>query len=219
MRWFLTFWNSSIGKKMVMALTGILLIIFLKIHLIGNLFLFVGADAFNTYAGTLEHVKPIVRVIEVILALIVFLHILNGVNLWFLNRKARPIGYKVDGSSKNSTIFSRTMIVSGSVIFIFLVIHLQTFWYVYNFSGTDLTLYEVVVDWFAKAWYSVLYIIAMILLGFHLNHGFQSAFQTFGWNHSKYNSLIKFIGSAYAIIVSLAFASIPFYFLFFGGNV
>ncbi|HOJ18785.1 MAG: succinate dehydrogenase cytochrome b subunit [Ignavibacteriales bacterium] len=219
MGWFTSFWNSSIGQKFVMAVTGICLILFLVIHLIGNLMIFGGADAFNGYVGTLEHIKPLIRVIEFILALIFLFHILNGVSLWLANKKARPVGYKINGSSKNSSFFSRTMIVTGSITFIFLVVHLQTIWYKFNFSGgKEINLYEMVTDLFGYTWYSVFYLIAMILLGFHLNHGFQSAFQTFGWKHNKYTPLIEKTGTVYAIIMAVGFGSIPVYFLFGGGN-
>jgi len=219
MGWFSKFINSSIGKKLIMALTGLLLIIFLIIHLLGNLTLFAGADAFNTYAGTLEKFKPIVRVIEVLLTIIFVLHIYNGVVLWWTNRKAKGKLYAVNARSKETNIFARTTIQTGSIIFIFLVIHLQTFWYPSNFSGREINLYDLVTGWFAQPVYSWFYIFAMVLLGFHLNHGFQSAFQTFGWNHKKYFPLIQKIGTLYAILTALLFASIPVYFLFFhGGN-
>ncbi len=219
MGWFSTFINSSIGKKLIMALTGLLLIIFLIIHLLGNLTLFAGADAFNTYAGTLKKFEPIVRVIEVLLTIIFVLHIYNGAVLWWTNRKAKGSLYAVNARSKETNIFARTTIQTGSIIFIFLVIHLQTFWYPSNFSGGEINLYGLVTGWFAQPVYSGFYIFAMILLGFHLNHGFQSAFQTFGWNHKKYFPLIQKIGTLYAILTALLFASIPVYFLFFhGGN-
>jgi succinate dehydrogenase / fumarate reductase cytochrome b subunit len=218
MGWFGQFYTSSIGKKFVMALTGILLIVFLLIHLAGNLSLYGGESAFNAYAGTLESFKPIIRVIEVILALIFIFHIIHGVWTWFENKKAKTKSYAVNAKSKDSSIFSRTMIQSGSIIFIFLFIHLQTFWYPYNTGASD-NLYSIVTGWFATAWYSWFYIFAMILLGFHLNHGFQSAFQTFGWNHKKYFSLVQKIGTIYAILMAVGFASLPIYFLFFhGGN-
>lgn len=220
MGWLLNSLNSSIGKKFVMALTGACLLIFLIVHLIGNMTLFVGKEAFNGYVEILESVKPVIRVIEIILALIFLFHIFNGIRLWYQNRTAKPISYKVNAASKNSTLFSRTMFITGSIIFIFLVIHLQTIWYKYNYTGQELSLYDIVVEWFQVPWYSVLYIIAMFLMGMHFNHGFQSAFQTFGWNHNKYTPFIKALGTIYSIIMAAAFASIPVYFLFFyGGNL
>lgn len=224
MGWFGQFINSSIGKKFTMAITGSFLVIFLVVHLIGNLTLYFGADAFNSYVLTLDVVKPIIRVIELVLLTAFILHIFNGVRLWLENKRARSVNYKVSGSSENSTLFSRTMFVTGSIVFIFLVLHLGTFFWRFNVHDpaglADQELYfNIVTGFFQMWWYAILYIIAVILLGFHLNHGFQSAFQTFGWNHKKYTPLIKKLGTLYAIIMAVGFASMPIYFFFFyGGN-
>lgn len=217
------FVNSSIGKKFVMALTGSLLILFLVFHLIGNLTLYFGEEAFNGYVSLLELVKPIIRIIEVILALIFIFHIFYGIKLWYENKKAKPIRYKINASSENSSFSSRWMIWTGSIVFIFLVMHLSTFWYAFNFSGKAEIdgvhqYYIIVTEWFKDPVYSISYIIAMIILGFHLHHAFQSFFQTFGWTHKKYTPLIKKLGILYAIVVPGAFVSIPIYFLFFFGG-
>jgi len=216
MGWFSQFYNSSIGKKFMMAFTGSLLMIFLIVHLLGNLTLFFGEEAFNNYVATLASFKPIVRVIEVLLALIFLYHIVYGFQLWLKNRKTRPQRYKINAKSKNTDIFSRTTIQTGSIIFIFLIIHLQSFWYPNNFSSHPVNLYNIVSGSFANWIYSLFYVLAIILLGFHLNHGFQSAFQTFGWNHKKYFSLIQKLGTFYSVIIAVGFASIPIYFLLGG---
>ncbi|MBK7498607.1 MAG: succinate dehydrogenase cytochrome b subunit [Ignavibacteriales bacterium] len=223
MGWFFKFLNSSIGKKFMMAVTGSFLLIFLIIHLVGNITLFFGAGAFNTYVSTLDVIKPLIRVIEVVLLGAFVLHIFNGLRLWLENKRARGITYKVNGSKENSTIFSRTMAVTGSIILIFLVSHLATFFWRFNVHdpmglATHHQYYDVVVYFFNIWWYSILYVIAMLFLGYHLNHGFQSAFQTFGWNHNRYFPTIKKIGMIYAIIMALGFASMPIYFLLGGGN-
>jgi len=218
MGWVWKSLNSSIGKKLVMAITGLALMLFLIVHLAGNLSLYGGKDAFNNYVGLLEHIKPFIRVIEIILALIFIFHIFNGTRLWIENKQARPQGYSVNGSRKNTTVFSRTAFITGSIVFIFLVIHLQSIWYKFNYSGSELDLYTITTEWLQVWWYAALYFIAVILLGFHLNHGFQSAFQTFGWNHKKYFPLIEKIGTIYALIMTIGFASIPIYFLFFFGG-
>jgi succinate dehydrogenase / fumarate reductase cytochrome b subunit len=221
---FSKFLNSSIGKKLVMAVTGSFLLIFLIIHLIGNITLFFGADTFNGYVSALDVIKPLIRVIEIVLLTAFILHIFNGVRLWIENRNARGITYKVKGSSENSNLFSRTMFLSGSIVFIFLVSHLGTFFWRFNVHDpmglAEIHEYfDIVVYFFSIWWYVLLYVIAMALLGFHLNHGFQSAFQTFGWNHNKYTPFIKKLGTLYAIIMAAGFASMPIYFFFFyGGN-
>ena len=217
MSWFSRFVNSSIGKKFTMGVTGSLLIIYLIIHLAGNLSLYGGEKAFNSYAGILEIIKPFIRIIEVILTLVFIFHIYNGVKLWIENKIANPKSYAVNARSKESSIFSRTMIQSASIIFIFLVVHLSTIWYPYN-TTADMNLYKLVTGLFMNPVYSWFYVFAMILLGFHLNHGFQSAFQTFGWNHKKYFSFIQKIGTIYSILTAAGFASLPIYFLYFFGR-
>ncbi len=207
-----------------MAVTGSFLLIFLIIHLVGNITLFFGPNAFNGYVKALDVVKPLIRVVEVVLLAAFLIHILNGLKLWIENKKARGTSYKINGSSANSTLFSRTMLLTGSIVFIFLVLHLGTFFWRFNVHDpTGLAheheYFQIVVDFFSYWWYSLLYVIAVLLLGFHLNHGFQSAFQTFGWNHNKYTPLIKKIGTIYAIVMAVGFASMPIYFFFFyGGN-
>ncbi|MBU0560816.1 MAG: succinate dehydrogenase cytochrome b subunit [Bacteroidetes bacterium] len=224
MGWLIRSINSSIGKKFIMALTGLSLILFLAVHLIGNLTLYWGPEAFNGYVQTLDVVKPIIRVVEVILALVFISHIFYGVWLWIINKIAKAGKYAVNASSKNSSVYSRTAIISGSIIFIFLVLHLSTIWFAFNFgyspSDAPHEYYNMLIVWFKDPIYSGFYVIAVILLAFHLNHGFQSAFQTLGWNHTKYFPFIKFVGSLYALIMGVGFASFPIYFYFFsGGNL
>lgn len=224
MGWFFKFINSSIGKKITMAVTGSFLILFLVFHLIGNSMLFFGAETFNTYVSSLDAIKPLIRVIEVVLLAAFLIHIINGIRLWLENKKARGVSYKVNASGENSDVFSRTMVLTGSIVFIFLVIHLRTFFWSFNIHDpagfADVHQYfEIVVQAFSIWWYVLLYVIAMILLGFHLNHGFQSAFQTFGWNHKKYFPIVEKIGTMYALIMAVGFSSMPIYFFFFyGGN-
>jgi succinate dehydrogenase / fumarate reductase, cytochrome b subunit len=220
----ISFLNSSIGKKLMMAITGSFLLIFLVVHLIGNITLFFGPIAFNGYVFALDVVKPLIRVIEVVLLTAFLLHIYNGVRLWIENKRASGGKYKINGSSENSDVFSRTMFLTGSIIFIFLVSHLGTFFWRFNVSdpmglANHHQYFDIVVYFFSIWWYVLLYVIAMILLGLHLNHGFQSAFQTFGWNNKKYFPIVEKIGTLYAIIMAVGFASMPIYFFFFyGGN-
>lgn len=221
MGWFTTFTRSSIGKKFIMALTGSLLMIFLIIHFIGNMMLYFGPKAFDTYVDTLETIKPLIRVIEVLLALIFIFHIYNGIKLWYENKKANPKKYAVNASRQNTDIYSRTMAITGVTIFVFLIIHLSTFWATFNFGAhpnTEYPYYTIVTHWFQNPFYSLIYIIGMIVLGYHLNHAFESAFQTFGWNHKRYTPLIKKIGTIYALILAIGFASIPIYFFLMGGK-
>lgn len=221
MSWLLKSLSSSIGKKFIMALTGLSLILFLSVHLLNNSFLFFGKEGFNMLVGSLDAVKPLVRVAELVLLLLFFFHIYNGITLWWQNRKANPDKYAVNASKENSTFYSRTMPWTGGILLVFLITHLSTLWVQFNFGmGGTHEYYEVIKQLFSAIIYVVLYVIAMIVLGFHLNHGFQSAFQTFGWQHKKYTPLVEAIGVLISIIYAAGFSSIPIYFfiLSVGGN-
>ena len=207
------FLSSSIGKKFVMAITGILLILFLIVHLINNLMLFGGPEFFNENVMRLDSVKPLIRVVEVILAMIFIYHIFHGTKLWLENKKANPDKYAVNGSKENSSLYSRTMFITGFLIFVFLVIHLYTLWTKFNFGMDGNEDYFVVIkDLFANPFWSLFYFVIMIFIGFHVNHAFQSSFQSFGWSNKKFTPLVKKIGTLLAIIFAIGFASIPIYF-------
>ncbi len=221
MGWLSKSLNSSIGKKIVMALTGLSLILFLTVHFINNMFLFFGKEGFDTLVGSLDAVKPIVRVAEVMLLLLFGFHIFNGIKLWLENRKASPDKYAINAAKENSTFFSRTMPYTGGILLIFLITHLATLWVKFNFGmGGHHHYYDVIAEMFQSLPTAIFYVVVMLTLGFHLNHGFQSAFQTFGWYHKKYTSLVKFIGRVYAFTFAVGFASIPIYFFIrsMGGN-
>ena len=224
MSWILNWLNSSIGKKVIMAVTGILLLLFLVVHLINNLLLFAGPDVFNENVARLEAIKPLIRVVEVILLLIFVFHIYNAIKLYFENKKANPQKYAVNANKENSTFYSRFMTASGIIILVFLVMHIGYFWRLYNFgphpADGSLPYYAIVQDAFSNLFLSIFYIIVMVVVGFHLNHAFQSSFQTMGWEHKKFTPLVKKIGSIIAIIMTAGFSAIPIYFYLasMGGN-
>jgi succinate dehydrogenase / fumarate reductase, cytochrome b subunit len=218
MGWFIKFIDSSIGKKLVMALTGLFLSLFLIIHLAGNLLLLRNDDgaAFLTYSRIMASPDNIIiRIIEYGLFILLIYHIINGIRLWIINKRSRGQAYESYNPSANSSFFSRTMILSGSIIFIFLVIHLRTFFFPYRFSSGshEHEMYLGVQEAFSSPYYSGFYVIALILLAFHLVHGVQSAFQTLGINHNKYTPFLKGFGIFFAIAICAAFAVIPIYFL------
>lgn len=201
-----------------MALTGLFLILYLVVHLLGN-FQLLFADkgrSFNIYAKFMTS-NPAINVISYVLYSSILIHTIWAIILSVKNRRARgPKGYKVVRNSSPWT--SRNMGIFGSVIFIFLVIHMKDFWAVMHwgkmatatYDGVDYKdLYLVTAEAFSHGWYVILYTICMAVLSFHLWHGFASAFQTLGLNHVKYNPVINFIGKAFAIIVPAAFAYIP----------
>lgn len=209
------FLESSIGKKMMVALTGIALCGFLITHLAGNLFLFVGGPAFNHYAEVLES-NPLLPLAEGMLFVLFLIHIALSVRARMIDMAARPIRYEVSANKGARTPGSRTMAVSGSLILLFLIIHVATIKYqVGGAKGTDL--FAHVTGWFKNPLYSGFYVLALIGLGLHLSHGVQSAFQSFGVNHPRYSPLIRRAGQAFALLMFLGFASMPLYFLFAGG--
>ena len=222
MSWIYQSINSSIGKKFIMAITGIFLLIYLVIHLFGNIFLYVSKEAFNQYVYILSEstFSYVIRVIEVFLFLGFIIHSYDGIVLTIQNFMARPRQYAVKPKDPQSDIPSRIMWVSASIVLIFLVIHLRNFWYVFKFGEPEagVTMYDIVIKTFHEPIYSTLYFVCMILLGFHLWHGFQSSFQSLGLNHKKYTPVIKFLGGVYTIIIAGGFATFPVYFYFMGGK-
>lgn len=214
--------SATLGKKLIMALSGLFLILFLMAHLAGNFSLLSDdGEAFNQYAHFMKH-NPIIIVGEVVMFLGFIIHIVQGIALWISNKKARSQGYAVSHKHKKVNPFSKIMGPLGMIILIFLILHLLDFFiYKYflpgglssvTYDGVEMPdLYSKVIHEFTdEAWIHIpIYIIAMFAISFHLNHGFQSAFQTIGWNHKKYTPIIKTIGLAYAILIPAAFAAIP----------
>ena len=213
MRWLLDLLSTSIGKKVLMAVTGLFLVLFLAVHLYGNLYLYAGEEAFNHHAEAISS-NALIPVVEVVLFLSIIAHAVSGVQLTVRNRRARPQRYRVKRHAGFSSLASRTMIVSGSVVFIFIVVHLRNFFWEARFgrAAAGESLYRVVTETFALPGYAVLYVIAMILLGMHLAHGFLSALRTLGFEHQRYTPLLRGIGLVLAVGFAAAFASLPIVF-------
>lgn len=215
MNTFVRIYNSSLGRKLVVALTGICLCSFLIVHLAGNFLLFKqdGGASFDQYAEILPSIL-FIRVIEIGLFAILLAHIVTGTALWILNRSARPLKYEENNPRENSSFLSRTMFVSGSILFIFITVHMRSFWVTSRFHHEVYpSMYKTVAMAFSDPWYSGFYVFAMALLAFHLRHGFQSAFQTFGLKNKKYSLLIEAFGIFFWLLIPIGFASIPIYFL------
>lgn len=196
--------HSSIGKKLLVAVAGLLLCGFLVTHLAGNLLLFVSEGAFNDYAKTLE-TNPFLVPAEIALAALFLLHIVVSLWLRVQNRRARPVGYEMSRSKGGRSLGSRSMAVSGVLVLVFLIVHIRTFKFGEKFDG----LYRLVMDSFANPLYSAFYVVAMLGLMLHLSHGVQSAFQTFGLNHPKWTPLVRKAGFAFAGAIAGGFALIP----------
>lgn len=212
---------SSITKKIFMALLGLFLVVFLLVHLGINLFILPLCENHVEIFEKAAHfmgTNPVIKIFEVVLFLAFLLHIIFGIILWFQNQSARPVKYLRANQSETS-FFSKYMIHTGVIIFIFLIIHFMNFYFVKlglvaapDGMGND-DMYDMAIRLFSMPVYSLIYIVAFIFLGFHLNHAFQSAFQTMGWNHTKYFPCIKTVGTIYAIFVSVGFTVIPLYYL------
>ncbi|NOT37058.1 MAG: succinate dehydrogenase cytochrome b subunit [Saprospiraceae bacterium] len=223
MSWIVNFlFKSSLGQKLVMSLSGLFLILFLVIHLLGNLQLMSsdGGKSFNIYAYFMTH-NPLIKLVSYALYASILIHTIQGLYLYFMNRKAKGSQYAVS-TTKGASIFSRYMAHLGTIIFVFIIIHLYQFWLKMklgqlpelNYQGYDHVfqdLYTPVVDAYKNIGTVIFYVFCMLIIAFHLWHGFQSAFQSLGLNHKKYTPLIKFIGILYAILIPLGFAIIPIY--------
>ena len=218
MSWFTTTLSSSLGKKLIMALTGLFLIIFLIGHLVGNMQLFFahedGGRAFNIYAKFMT-TNPAVKILSYVTYLSIIGHVIYSIILSRKNKVARPVGYSVSTKDSQSTTASRNMGILGTIILLFLVMHLKSFWYEMHWGNIDSDgnenkdLYSVVSFAYSQLWYVAIYVVSMIFLAAHLSHGFSSAFQTLGLNHKKYTPAIKAMGKAFAIIVPFIFAMMP----------
>lgn len=218
MNWFTRLLSSTLGRKLLMALTGLFLILFLVVHLIGNLQLLKSDEgqAFNVYAKFMTS-NPIIKTISIVNYAFIVLHVVWAILLTTRNRNAR--GSESYAVNKNSSPWtSRNMGIFGTLIFIFLIIHLQGFWAKMHWGGIPVKVYDgeevkdlyAVVDLaYSSIWYVAIYVVSMAVLAFHLWHGFASSFQTLGLNHAKYNPLIKFVGQAFSIVVPALFALIP----------
>lgn len=212
------FLESSIGKKIMVAAAGFLLIGFLVAHLAGNLLLFVGGEQFNAYAEALEH-NPLLPLAEGGLVGLFLVHILLSARATWANRSARPVAYESYKGKGARTPGSRTMAITGTLILVFIVVHVATFKFDVGglkgqTPGTEESLYAHVITWFTNPWYAAFYILAVAGVGLHLSHGVQSAMQTFGVNHPRYTPLIHKAGLGLAAVLFLGFASIPVYFGF-----
>jgi succinate dehydrogenase / fumarate reductase, cytochrome b subunit len=283
MNWLAKFFTSSIGQKVVVGASGLWLILFLTVHVLGNCQLFIGAEQFNHYAHLMETNPFIIYVMRWITMIAFLLHAFRGIALAYANRKARgEQGYAVTVSN-NSSFSARNMAVIGSWIFVFWGFHLYSFWWhlmkgdapeivvLLDEHGQDVSgslkngvatfmlptgnpaqptatitgkledskivfaspnpqqpepqkiaieerfadVYTMVAEAFKSPLMSIFYLLSMLVLAFHLWHGFASAFQTFGLTHKKYTPFISVFGKVYSVLVPLAFAAMPLYFWLF----
>ncbi len=218
------FLNSSIGKKFLMSISGLFLILFVGVHAMLNSLLLVGPDAYNMAAHFMA-TNVLIKIMEPILALGFIIHIVYAFILEISNYfKRGPARYKMAVRRHQSTWSSRNMIWLGIIIFVFLAVHLANFFWKVKFGQVPETTvngikmhdtYTLVVSLFqSNLWIDLLYVLGAIALGFHLHHAFWSAFQTLGWSNEKWRKIWSTIGDIYAVIIALAFGIIPLYFYF-----
>ena len=204
----------SIWKKVVMGLTGLFLISFLVVHCGINSLIFLN-DGGKTFgmAGHFMGTNPVIRIMEIGLVVGFLVHIIDGLVLWSQNTKARPKKYAAKGASANSKWYSRSMGLLGTLLLLFLIMHTAHFWIPNRsnqfMTGHELDLFSRMKLIFSEWWIVLLYVLGCFSLFWHLLHGFKSAFQSLGLNHSKYNPVIKIAGTLFAIIVPFIFAMMP----------
>ncbi len=217
---------STIGKKLINGLTAVGLVVFILIHLLGNLSLFAGSNTFNEYSHFLMSKPEFIYPIEIILLLFFVFHIIMGISVYLQKKKARPQGYymyKSAGKPSKQTMSSKTMILTGIILLVFLVIHLIQFKYgpeyMTTINGQHVRdIHRVVANTFANPWWVLFYVIVMVLLGYHLRHGFWSMFQSLGAMKPKYTPVVYTIGVIFAIIIAVGFIILPIWMYFSGGG-
>ncbi len=215
MRWLIDFLKSSIGSKWLMAFTGMGWVLYLIAHMIGNLQIFMGREAINSYAAGLKAMPAVLWGARSLLLLGIVVHVAVAMKLTAANRSARPVGY---AKKKNlrSTAAGRTMILTGLIVFFFMAYHIAHYTLLLtNPEYKELTdygrhdVYNMVVLGFQNYVVSGLYIVAVALICFHLSHGFPSFFQSLGLRHPKYTPLFKTVGVLLALVLFVGFVSVP----------
>lgn len=212
--------GTGIGRKVLMAATGLLLLGFLVAHLAGNLLVFVGPGAFNRYSHTLVS-NPLIYVAEAGLLLLFVAHLVSGIAVTWRNRAARPVAYHRSaraGHTSHKTLASTTMILSGLIVLVFVPVHLDTFKFGphYDWVGEPgvRDLHRLVLDVFQSPLYVAWYVVAMTVIGFHLWHGFGSGFESLGLAYSK---PLRRFGQILAVVLSGGFLLIPVVIFLRGG--
>ncbi|BBH54240.1 succinate dehydrogenase cytochrome b subunit [Fluviispira sanaruensis] len=214
-----SFLTSTIGKKYLMALTAIVWSLFVMVHMIGNMLIVVGAEAYNNYSHALTS-NPIIYLIEAFLVAVLLFHAVTGLTLVVRNSRTKPKFYAVTPMrEKSASIASRTMIYTGTATLAFVIWHLITFKfgpeYFVTYNGIEMRdIYKLVIEKFHEPLYVAGYGLVMILIGLHLYHGVQSIFQTLGLSHPRYNKFFKIFGYTYAVVVAAGFISQPLFVYF-----
>ncbi|MGL1934716.1 MAG: succinate dehydrogenase cytochrome b subunit [Fibrobacterales bacterium] len=206
--WIGTYLTSSVGKKQLMAVTGLLWVGFLLNHMAGNIPLMFSEEAFNRVAYFYASNKILMYGGELLLGSFILIHILLAIITWVQNRKARPVRYQVVKHSSDAGIASYTMIYTGVIMAVFLVLHIKAIKYgdmgMITYDGVEMAnMYALAAGLFADWTFSLFYAVAMVMVGLHVSHALQSAAQTFGLNHSKFWGIIQGSSKALGLIIGL----------------
>ena len=206
--------GSSVGTKILIGATGLLLFAYLVLHLVGNLFVFAGQNTFNQYAHALGS-NPLVVPAEIVLLVFFLVHIYKAVTMWTANRRARPVAYEKKawaGHTSRKSVASTTMIWSGLVILVFVIVHLAHIkygaWYEIGEPPVR-DLYRTEAEIFSSPVWVAIYVVCMVLVGLHLRHGISSAFQSLGVEHPVLRNRLVVVGTVLAILIGGGFAVIP----------
>lgn len=201
------FCGSSVGKKVIMAVTGMSLAGFVLVHVLGNTAIYFGADSFNSYAAHLHEFDPLLKVFEVVLLLLFSVHVSFGVSLFILNKLARPQRYAINQSSGGRTLGSVTMFYTGLIILAFIGYHL---WAVSFASRPLLTsIADLIRVHLQQPYIAGLYLVAVLALALHLSHGLWSLLQSLGGSHPAYDTLLRRGALGFAVLVGGVFVSFP----------
>ncbi len=209
--WFIKFLKSSIGKKYIMAVTGLLLVLFLCTHVFGNAAIYVSSKAFQGYADALHSLPILVFIFSMSLLVIVTAHVFVGINLFLQNREVSKSRYAVETRvvDEKNTFAAKTMPYSGLFLLLFLLVHISGF----TFAPEDIPISATVKELLSGFFYGVFYLASFAVLALHLTHGFWSMLQTFGVNHPRLNCLIGKLTYILPVFFLIMFGGIPLYFM------
>lgn len=217
-------WNaysSSVAEKLLIALTGLALFLYLIVHLAGNVVVFLGPSKFNGYAHLLVS-NPLIVPVEIGLAAIFVVHVWKTAVMWWRNRGARPEPYvrkRWAGGTSRKSIASTTMIYTGAIVALFVVLHVWVFKYGPTGEvGGERDLYGLLVGFFKDPLHVAFYEACLVLLGFHLWHGFSSAFESLGGDEPRYTPKLRLLGQVLAVLIAGGFVVIPLWAFFLGGR-
>ncbi len=211
--------TSSVGTKLLIGLTGVALFVYMVLHLAGNALIFFGPVTFNEYSHQLIS-NPLIVPIEIGLLLVFLLHIYKAITMWMGNQAARAVRYQkkeLAGHTSRKSLASSTMIGSGLVIMLFVIIHVKQFKFgsFYMVQGSDVRdLYRTEIEVFRQPFWAAVYVVATLLVGLHLRHGVSSAFQSLGLDHPRYTRRITAVGIAFAVLIGVGLAIIPIWVYF-----